>query len=167
MTRSFYNRVNRVNRDTPSDLDTPPQRVTPDNCTSRRYACGYLKPTYRGVSHEISAFIAVPIYAYFLLDACQSVQATVVSVVFLMGMFICYLVSSQYHRRDWSFDAEQTMQRLDHSAITLLAAGSYTPVAILVLDPLSSIILLMLVWGGKCRMLRSQLHKAPWKRKAE
>ena len=40
------------------------------------------------------------------------------------------------------------MRRLDHSAIFLLIAGSYTPFAILVIDGTMAEIITAVVWGG-------------------
>ena len=57
--------------------------------------------------------------------------------------------SALYHRVNWrSVAARRWMRRLDHSAIFLLIAGSYTPFALLVLDGTLADVILVVVWAG-------------------
>ena len=57
--------------------------------------------------------------------------------------------SALYHRINWRTDsARRWMRRLDHSAIFLLIAGTYTPFAILVVDGTMAQVITAVVWGG-------------------
>jgi hemolysin III len=56
--------------------------------------------------------------------------------------------SASYHRYPWSVVANQRMQRLDHSMIFLLIAGTYTPFSVLALHGALRIIILAVVWTG-------------------
>ena len=57
--------------------------------------------------------------------------------------------SALYHRVDWrSTSARRWMRRLDHSAIFLLIAGSYTPFALLVIDGVLADVVLVVIWTG-------------------
>jgi hemolysin III len=57
-----------------------------------------------------------------------------------------YGVSAAYHRLKWSPRAVLRMQRLDHSMIYLLIAGTYTPVCVLVLQRAWAFAMLAVVW---------------------
>lgn len=56
--------------------------------------------------------------------------------------------SALYHRRVWSPRGFQIMRRLDHSMIFVFIAGTYTPLAVLLLPATSKVVLLSVVWGG-------------------
>jgi len=53
--------------------------------------------------------------------------------VHIVAQWLLYGTSSQFHRRLWMLPTYNRLKRCDHSAIFLLAAGSSTPAALLVL----------------------------------
>jgi len=55
-------------------------------------------------------------------------------LVFGLSLIGLYTVSSLYHSVPWRRIWKERMQRLDHSMIYVLVAGTYTPVAIIGLD---------------------------------
>jgi len=62
---------------------------------------------------------------------------------------ILFGTSALYHRINWRTEsARRWMRRLDHSAIFLLIAGSYTPFATLVLDGKLAGVVLVVMWTG-------------------
>ena len=72
--------------------------------------------------------------------------ATAVYSVTILGLFG---VSALYHRHTWRTPrARAIMKRLDHSMIFLFIAGTYTPVAVLAMDPRTARWVLTVVWGG-------------------
>ncbi len=58
-----------------------------------------------------------------------------------------YTVSVLYHSVGWRERRRQFLQRLDHSMIFLLVAGTFTPFGVVVLDGLLQVVLLAVVWG--------------------
>ena len=72
-------------------------------------------------------------------------MAALVYVLAIVGMFS---ISAAYHRVRWSPSAEMWMMRLDHSAIFLFIAASYTPLALLALPPDVGVEVLTIVWSG-------------------
>ena len=71
-----------------------------------------------------------------------------------MGLYVLGLAgllgtSALYHRVTWRRpNARRWMRRLDHSMIFVLIAGTYTPIALLVLSqPLGSVVLVV-IWSG-------------------
>jgi hemolysin III len=104
------------------------------------------KPLLRGVSHEIAAFVAVA--AWIALAAlAPSTRGRAAANVYGASLFSLFFVSALYHRKNWPPRARAWMRRLDHSAIFLLIAGTYTPVCLL-LPPATGLPLLAIAWGG-------------------
>jgi hemolysin III len=88
------------------------------------------KPLLRGVSHEIAAFVVAPA-ALALVATARGASAVAGAAVYGASVFTLFLVSAIYHRPMWTPRAREVMQRLDHSAIFVLIAGTYTPFCLL------------------------------------
>ena len=67
--------------------------------------------------------------------------------VFMICMVALYAASTIYHTFDISRRVNRILQKLDHSAISLLIAGSYTPVCLLVLEQPTGRNLCIAVWA--------------------
>ena len=103
------------------------------------------------MTHLAGALLAAAGLAKLAYDAWSREEGTgaLVSVaVFGASMVLLYCTSSLYH---WCCAvharAAAFMQRLDHMAIFLLIAGTYTPVCVLRLGPPAGYVMLALVWG--------------------
>jgi hemolysin III len=104
------------------------------------------KPLLRGVSHEIAAALALVAWFALALTA-PTERARAAANVYGPSLFALFLVSAIYHRPTWTPRARRVMRRLDHAAIFVLVAGTYTPMCLL-LPPSSGLPLLAVVWGG-------------------
>lgn len=74
----------------------------------------------------------------------RSLIATIVysfSLIFLLG------TSALYHRINWGLSARKIMKRLDHSAIYILIAGTFTPICLLALNADHGTKLLLTIWS--------------------
>jgi hemolysin III len=71
-----------------------------------------------------------------------------VSAVFALSVAVCFGTSALYHVRTWTPRLRLVMRRLDHAGVYLLIAGSYTPVALLVLQGAWRPTILTIVWAG-------------------
>jgi hemolysin III len=72
--------------------------------------------------------------------------ATSVYGATVLGLFG---VSALFHRVTWKSDRVRTwMKRLDHSMIFVFIAGTYTPFALLAMNPGTGRIVLAVVWTG-------------------
>ena len=69
------------------------------------------------------------------------------AVVFGASMFILYLASTLYHAVPWP-TAKSIMRILDHCAIYLLIAGTYTPFLLVSMRGPWGWTLLVIVWGS-------------------
>jgi hemolysin III len=104
------------------------------------------KPLLRGVSHELAAGVALA--AWIALAAlAPSPRALAAANVYGASLFALFGVSALYHRPTWPQRARLWLRRLDHSAIFLLVAGTYTPFC-LVLGGGRGDTLLAVAWAG-------------------
>lgn len=67
--------------------------------------------------------------------------------VFMASMILLYAASTTYHTFDISPSVNKLLKKVDHMMISVLIAGSYTPVCLLVLNRRLGLILLAIVWG--------------------
>jgi hemolysin III len=106
------------------------------------------KPRLRGVTHEWAFFISLPLGLGLVLSA-PSGRAALAAGIYALSVALLFGASALYHRITWDSEAARRwMRRVDHSAIFVLIAGTYTPFALLVLDgPLATAILIA-VWAG-------------------
>ena len=74
--------------------------------------------------------------------------ATVAAVIYSVSLVLGFGTSAGYHRLAKRERTRSVMQRLDHSMIFVLIAGSYTPICLLGLPAAWGIPLLCVVWVG-------------------
>ena len=107
-----------------------------------------VKPRLRGVTHQWAFFVSLALGAALVITAPQG-RATIAAAIYAGCVAVLFGSSALYHRVNWqSARARRRMRRLDHSAIFLLIAGSYTPFALLVVDGALADVILAVVWGG-------------------
>ena len=104
------------------------------------------KPLLRGVSHEIAAAASLAGLVALILLA-PGPRARVGAVVYGFSLLGLFTVSALYHRPTWGPRAYLWMRRLDHSAIFLLIAGTFTPICLLIGNAQAHT-LLAVVWAG-------------------
>lgn len=105
------------------------------------------KPRLRGVLHQWAALAAFAAGAVLTAMAPNG-KAALGSGVFAVSLVALFTVSATYHRPTWGPLGRRWMRRLDHAAIFLLIAGTYTPLCLLALEPSDGSRLLTVVWGA-------------------
>jgi hemolysin III len=98
----------------------------------------------RGVSHELAAIGALPLALLLVLDA-RSGAGLAGAIVYGSSLVTLFLVSALYHRPTWGPRARTLLGRVDHAAIFLFIAGTYTPLCLL-MGPGPGHALLVAVW---------------------
>lgn len=68
--------------------------------------------------------------------------------VFGLSASLLFGISALYHRGTWSPRVHGVLKRFDHSNIFLIIAGTYTPFAVLLLDPSPQRTLLVVTWAA-------------------
>lgn len=121
-----------------------------------------LKPVLRGVSHEIAFYISL-LAGTLLAVAAEPGRPALAAAIYGLSVSALFGASALYHRPNWLPTTRAQLRRLDHSAIYLLIAGTYTPVALLAVPPPGGGQLLTLAWGGAALGIAKSLvwPKAP------
>ena len=114
------------------------------------------KPLLRGVSHQAAAVAALLAWAAIAAVAPTS-AARAAAHVYAASLFALFAVSATYHRPTWSPRARAWMRRLDHSAIFVLIAGTYTPLCLLLGGRRGSALLAAVWIGAAAGIARSVL----------
>jgi hemolysin III len=104
-----------------------------------------VKPKWRGVSHEVAAFV-FPVLGLVLVAVAHTTAARWSALVYTSGVTAMYATSACYHRGRWSPSVRRRLRRLDHSMILVGIAATYTPIAVVGLDARSARVLLGVVW---------------------
>ncbi|MEI6454423.1 MAG: hemolysin III family protein [Actinomycetes bacterium] len=92
----------------------------------------------------VASLIAGPI---LIAQAHNATQALGLSI-YTLSLVVLFGTSSTFHRVKWKPRARRIMRRLDHSAIFILIAGTYTGVAMVSLQGWALYLVLGLAWGG-------------------
>jgi hemolysin III len=106
-----------------------------------------VKPRLRGWVHAGTFPLSVAA-GVVLVALSPTGQARAATAVFAVTAALLFGVSALYHLGSWSPRAHGVLQRLDHSNIFLIIAGTYTPFAVLLLPEGRARTLLWIVWGG-------------------
>ncbi|MFD4642023.1 hemolysin III family protein [Lentzea sp. NPDC058436] len=110
-----------------------------------------LRPRLRGWLHLWSFIASVATGATLIALAASTVSGRAALATSVYGLTVLGLfgVSALYHRVTWKSDRVRTwMKRLDHSMIFVFIAGTYTPFALLAMDPDTGSTVLWVVWIG-------------------
>ncbi|WP_324650710.1 PAQR family membrane homeostasis protein TrhA [Georgenia sp. H159] len=106
-----------------------------------------VKPRLRGWIHAGTAPLAV-VAGIVLVVLAPPGPATSSTAVFAVAAVLLFGCSAVYHRGTWSAPVAAVLRRLDHANIFLLIAGTYTPLAVLLLPRDTASVLLTVVWLG-------------------
>ena len=104
-----------------------------------------VKPRLRGASHHLAAYAAALATA-ILCSQVPTGRAIGSVLVYGVCMTALFAISAAYHVPMWQPGPRQWMRRLDHCAIYLQIAGTYTPICLLALGPSVGEPLLLGVW---------------------
>lgn len=110
-----------------------------------------LRPRLRGWLHFWSFIASVATGATLVALAASTVSARAALATSVYGLTVVGLfgVSALYHRVTWKSDRVRTwMKRMDHSMIFVFIAGTYTPFALLAMNPGTGSTVLLVVWIG-------------------
>ncbi len=113
-----------------------------------RLVLGKMQNPVRGFLHGTAALLSMVALVALVSRTSGDVPRMISMIVFGASAFALYTTSSLYHSVPWKALWKQRMQRLDHSMIFLLIAGTYTPIAFNVLDGTMRWSTLGMVWGA-------------------
>jgi hemolysin III len=96
--------------------------------------------------HAGAFALAIPAGLYLVLVA-EHTSARVAAAIYCASLLLGFGTSAAYHRLAHGVRARRIMQRMDHSMIYVLIAGSYTPVCLLAMPKAWGIPMLCVVWA--------------------
>jgi hemolysin III len=102
------------------------------------------KPLLRGVFHEAAVSLALA-GGIVLAKQATGPRATLAAAIYGASLTALFGISALYHRPRWGPRLYVLMRRLDHAAIFILIAGTYTPFCLRLMTR-SSLLLLGVVW---------------------
>ena len=105
------------------------------------------RPRLRGVVHLVALILTCAGAVPFVLAA-DSGRAQLGAALFVGSAIVLFGTSAAYHRLTWSPAGALRMKRADHVAILVLVAGTYSPVALVVLDGWLRPTVLAIGWGA-------------------
>ena len=105
------------------------------------------KPKLRGWIHAGTFPLALAA-GIVLIVLSPTLTAKLSGIVFAITSWMLFGTSAVYHRGRWSTKVAAILRRADHANIFLIIAGTYTPLAVLLLPKKTAVLLLVIVWSG-------------------
>jgi hemolysin III len=103
-------------------------------------------PLLRGRLHQYAVAVAA-VAAVVLIALAPDARARTAAAIYGSGLCVLFGMSALYHRWPGPIRFKPLLRRLDHSAIFVFIAASYTPVGLLVLAPPLGTIILVVAWA--------------------
>lgn len=109
----------------------------------------HIKDPGSAITHFIGMLMAIFAAVPLLIKAAHEPgRIYVISIAaYAASLILLYAASTSYHTFNRSEKINTILKKVDHMMISVLIAGSYTPICLLVLGGKTGIILLSIVWG--------------------
>ncbi len=108
-----------------------------------------IKDPGSAITHFIGMMMAVFAGVPLLIKAAGEPNGVYLfsAIIYIVSMILLYAASTMYHTFDISEKINRCLKKFDHMMISVLIAGTYTPICLLVLDKPLGYFLLALVWS--------------------
>ena len=109
----------------------------------------HIKDPGSAITHFIGMLMAIFAAVPLLIKAAhEPSRIYVISIaIYAISLILLYAASTTYHTFNKYEKINTILKKIDHMMISVLIAGSYTPICLLVLKGKTGIILLSIVWG--------------------
>ena len=109
----------------------------------------HIKEPGSAITHFIGMLMAIFAAVPLLIKAAnEPSRIYIISLaIYAASLILLYAASTTYHTFDISRKVNTVLKKIDHMMISVLIAGSYTPICLIVLKGKTGIILLSIVWG--------------------
>ena len=105
------------------------------------------RPKLRGLLHGIAFPLAV-VAGIVLVSLAGSDRARLGCALYALSGCLLFGVSALYHRWHGSQRVRTLLRRMDHANIFLIIAGTYSPIALIILPGQTARVVLTIVWAG-------------------
>lgn len=119
------------------------------------------KPVLRGWSHFV-CFEASLVIGTLVVSAAAGALQTTAAAIYAASVSVMFGTSALYHLGRWPPAARRALQRADHATISLLIAGTATPIYLLAAPRVYGVICLVVLWSltvGAIGMHLAWLHE--------
>ena len=108
-----------------------------------------IKEPGSAITHFIGMMMAILAGVPLIIKAASEPSGVYLfsAIIYLVSMILLYTASTMYHTFDISEKVNRCLKKFDHMMISVLIAGTYTPICLLVLDKPLGYFLLLLVWS--------------------
>lgn len=135
----------------PSDRRRPADPTDADRTDGGTDAVGavarIVKPKLRGWLHAGMAPLATA-GGIVLVALAPDASSRAAAAVYLVASLLLFGTSAIYHRFSWGVRGDAVLRRMDHANIYVFIAGTYTPLAVLLLPARSATTLLVIIWSA-------------------
>ncbi len=109
----------------------------------------HIKEPGSAITHFIGMLMAIFAAIPMLIKAAHEPgRIYIISLtIYAISLVLLYAASTTYHTFDLSQKVNTILKKIDHMMISVLIAGSYTPICLLVLKGRTGMILLAIVWS--------------------
>ena len=109
----------------------------------------HIKDPGSAITHFIGMLMAIFAAVPLLIKAAHEPSRIYIGslTVYAISLILLYAASTTYHTFDISPKVNTILKKIDHMMISVLIAGSYTPVCLLVVNGTRGITLLCVVWA--------------------
>jgi hemolysin III len=105
----------------------------------------YTKPAMRGWLHLLWFEVSL-VFGTLLLVRAHGATPIAASAIYAASVSAMFGISALYHCGNWSACSRQRLQRLDHTMIFFLIAGTATPAFLLTVRGTLGLVCLILIW---------------------
>lgn len=108
-----------------------------------------IKDPGSAITHFIAMLLSIAGAVPLLLKAGKNPEPVywISMLFFICSMILLYAASTCYHTFDISPKTNRILKKIDHMMISILIAGTYTPVCLIALKPSTGILLCVGVWS--------------------
>lgn len=108
-----------------------------------------IKDPGSAITHFIGMMMAIFAGVPLLIKATREPSGIYLlsALIYVVSMILLYAASTMYHTFDISQKINQRLKKFDHMMISVLIAGTHTPICLIVLDKPLGYFLLALVWS--------------------
>ena len=109
--------------------------------------CKKLRQPFSGLSHLAGAILSLGGLVYLIIAGWGDLTREISYLVYGISLILMFSASATYHMVNSSDKVTRVLRKLDHTAIYLLIAGTYTPICLLFFSGFWRLGLLIIIWS--------------------
>ena len=107
----------------------------------------YFREPFNGLSHLIGAILSLIGFIYLIFRGWGDSTRVIAYLIYGISLVLLFSSSAAYHLTRSSDRVMLILRKLDHTAIYLLIAGSYTPMCLIFFEGFWRVGMLTIIWS--------------------